>query len=392
MKDLKEQLIKLKPWIILSTYIFMLILVIIKMDNIAYVFTRLTNLLRPLFYAIGIAYVLNIPMTKIENLIHNKVSSKNIIYKNSRGIAVFLSILLAISILVFLVLFITPQLVTSIASLINNIALFLEGLSHNINEILVFFNLDSQLINLNVDDFNKFINSLGINWESILLTAKEIMTNVSFNIVDFTVGFAQSLTTWFIGFLLSIYLMSSKESLIRQSRKLILFIIDVELSKKVFGVLTKTNKIFKLFIGGQLLEAIIIGALIYIMMILTNMPYSLLISMIVAVMALVPVFGAMFAMAVGFILILSVNILQAISFVVLFQLIQLFENNVIYPRVVGNSVGLPAIWTLLSIMVFGGLLGVLGMLLAVPLTASIYSLLSSLINKKFEDEAIVSIL
>ena len=389
MKDFKEQLYKIKPWLILTTYIFILFMIILNLDSIIILISNILGLLKPFFYAIGIAYVLNIPMTAIENAIHNKLSPNNIIYKKARTIAIILSLLLAIGIIVFLVLYITPQLIYSLSTLFNNIGIFLSGLTNNINEILRFLNIDVQLEGLNVDNFNIFISNMGINWDNLINTLTEVLRNASFNIVNYTVSFVSLLITWVVGTLLSIYLMSSKETMLAQCKKVMYYVFDYDISKKIFGYLTQTNKIFKSFVGGQLVEAIIIGILIYIMMLITNMPYSLLIATIVAVMALIPVFGAMFAMVIGFILILSVDIWQAMLFIVLFQFIQILENNLIYPKIVGSSVGLPAIWTLLSIIVFGGLYGVLGMLFAVPLTASVYVLASEVINKKVSGKDIL---
>ena len=389
MKDLKEQLHKIKPWLILTTYIFILFMIVSNLDNIIILINNILSLLKPFFYAIGIAYVLNIPMTAIENTIHNKLSSNNIIYKKARPIAIILSLVLAISIIIFLVLYITPQLIYSLSALFNNIGIFLSGLSNNINEILSFLNIDTKLVGLNVDNFNIFLNNMGINWDNLINTFTEVLKNASFNIYSFTVSFVQLLITWVVGTLLSIYLMSSKETMIMQCRKVMLYIFDYDISKKIFGNLTQTNKIFKSFVGGQLVEAIIIGILIYIMMLITNMPYSLLIATIVAVMALIPVFGAMFAMVIGFILILSVDIWQAMLFIALFQFIQIIENNLIYPRIVGSSVGLPAIWTLLSIIVFGGLYGVFGMLFAVPLTASVYTIMKDIVNEKIKNKELI---
>ena len=389
MNDIKEQLSKIKPWLLLTTYIFILCLIVINLKYITNIISVIFLLLKPFIYSIGIAYVLNIPMTKIEDIIHNRLKETNIIYKKSRGISIFISLLVTLSILVFLILYITPQIFSSIITLINNIGYFISGLINNVNEIIDFLNFNSEWNGIDISNLEKYFVNTSVNWDKLLGTMTQILSDASFNIVNVSVSLVQHLTTWFIGVLLSLYLLSSKELLIMQCKKVMIAIFDINITKKIYYNLTKINKIFRSFVGGQLVEALIIGLLIYIMMILTNMPYSLLIATIVSVMALVPVFGAMFAMIIGFVLILSVDIWQALLFLVLFQVIQTLENNLIYPKVVGLSVGLPSLWTLLSIIVFGGLYGVFGMLLAVPLTASIYAIIKDIVNERIKNKELI---
>ena len=389
MNDIKEQLSKIKPWLLLTTYIFILCLIVINLKYITNIISVIFLLLKPFIYSIGIAYVLNIPMTKIEDIIHNRLKETNIIYKKSRGISIFISLLVTLSILVFLILYITPQIFSSIITLINNIGYFISGLINNVNEIIDFLNFNSEWNGIDISNLEKYFVNTSVNWDKLLGTMTQILSDASFNIVNVSVSLVQHLTTWFIGVLLSLYLLSSKELLIMQCKKVMIAIFDINITKKIYYNLTKINKIFRSFVGGQLVEALIIGLLIYIMMILTNMPYSLLIATIVSVMALVPVFGAMFAMIIGFVLILSVDIWQALLFLVLFQVIQTLENNLIYPKVVGLSVGLPSLWTLLSIIVFGGLYGVFGMLLAVPLTASIYAIIKDIVNERIKGKELI---
>ena len=389
MNDIKEQLSKIKPWLLLTTYIFILCLIVINLKYITNIISVIFLLLKPFIYSIGIAYVLNIPMTKIEDIIHNRLKETNIIYKKSRGISIFISLLVTLSILVFLILYITPQIFSSIITLINNIGYFISGLINNVNEIIDFLNFNSEWNGIDISNLEKYFVNTSVNWDKLLGTMTQILSDASFNVVNVSVSLVQHLTTWFIGVLLSLYLLSSKELLIMQCKKVMIAIFDINITKKIYYNLTKINKIFRSFVGGQLVEALIIGLLIYIMMILTNMPYSLLIATIVSVMALVPVFGAMFAMIIGFVLILSVDIWQALLFLVLFQVIQTLENNLIYPKVVGLSVGLPSLWTLLSIIVFGGLYGVFGMLLAVPLTASIYAIIKDIVNERIKNKELI---
>ena len=171
-------------------------------------------------------------------------------------------------------------------------------------------------------------------------------------------------------------------------KKVLVVIFKEKGAKRCVVIGRKANEIFSGFIGGQLMEACILGILYYIGMTLFKMPFAELISSIIAIASLVPVFGAMFGMIIGAILIFTINPLQALVFIVFYQVLQEIENNLIYPRVVGSSVGLPGLWTLLSIFVFGGLFGVFGMLTAVPTTALIYNLFVEYVNNRLESMAI----
>ena len=229
--------------------------------------------------------------------------------------------------------------------------------------------------------------NIGLDWNSITKNLNNVLSSLStagISAIDIITNFTVQLGFWFMGFMLSIYLLASKETFIRQSKKLIAAVFDYDTTTIILRVMKKANEIFTNFVGGQLIEALIIGGLIYIALLIFKMPYAILIAALVAIMALVPVLGATLACVIGFILVFSVSPIKAIWFVIIYQVIQQAENTIIYPKVVGKSVGLPGIWTLLSIVVFGGLFGVLGMLLAVPTTACIYTFGSEIVNSRLK--------
>lgn len=387
MKNIKETLTKITSSLIIVTYMALLFLIITNLNNIRLFISSFINLISPFIYALVIAYILNIPMTKIDKFLDQKLSIK--FKKYSRPIAILLAIILAFFILSMIVSFIAPQLAASISNLILNLENYSKALVDTINSLIEFFNLGDNFDKLDQNSLKLFFENLGVDWNSLMNTASTWITNTGAGLIDYVAGFAIVITNLVIGFFFAIYLLSSKETFIRQSKKVFAASLGYKLSNKVLDKLNIVNNIFKNFVGGQLVEAIIIGILIYISLVVTKMPYAVLISSIVAVMALVPVFGAMLAMMFGFILILSIDPIKSIWFIVVFQIVQTFENNVIYPKVVGESVGLPAIWTLLSIIVFGGYFGVFGMLVAVPLTASIYVIGSAQINKVLTRKKII---
>lgn len=184
----------------------------------------------------------------------------------------------------------------------------------------------------------------------------------------------------FTSFIFSLYLLGNKEKFLRQFRKLIGAIFGYKITKVIFDYAHKTNIVFSNFISGQLVEACILWILYYVTMRLFSFPYPELIATIIALFSFVPFFGPIAAMFVGAFLILSQSAFKAFWFMVYFQVLSQIEDNFIYPRVVGGSVGLPGIWVLLSIFIFGDLFGIFGTVIAVPLAACLYSLTSELVN------------
>lgn len=225
------------------------------------------------------------------------------------------------------------------------------------------------------------MTSLGWTWESIAQNASTWAIGAGSSLLNNALAFTSGLANWFTGFMLSLYLLSSKEKFIRQFRKAIAAIFGYNISVSVFDLGKKSNRIFTSFISGQLVEACILGSIYFVALSLFKFPFVMLISCVIAITSIVPMFGAMFGMFFGCLLILAVNpIIDVVWFVILFQVIQAFEGNVIYPRVVGNSVGLPGVWVLLSIIVLGGIWGLFGMLIAVPFTALCYNIASEAVN------------
>ncbi len=388
----RDDIRKIKPLLIAITYCILLIFIVINFNVISAWIARFMHLLSPFFYGLGIAFVLNIPMRKCEEFIIKHVKENNFIYKKKRGISIIFAIIVMLGLIALFMSIIIPQLFTTIVNLINNLARYINSLLSNINVVFEFLHMDPLDFNVNGDLINEIMRAIGIDLNNLSTTINNIVSGISsagFSIFNNIGKFIVELGNWFMGFMLSIYLLGSKETFIRQIKKVIASIFNYDLCQDILAVSSKINEIFNNFISGQLLEALIIGTLIYIALLLFRMPFAILIGAVASVMALVPVFGPTLACCIGFILILSVNPIQALLFVVVYQTVQQIENTVIYPKVVGNSVGLPGIWTLLSIVVFGGLFGVIGMLLAVPFTACVYTFGSMLVNQSLRRKRLV---
>lgn len=358
-------------------FFFMCININFLMDFIK----KILLLARPLFLAICMAYVINLPMRFIERKIKLRVKTGNFIYVRARGISMFLSFLFVIIVIVMLGLIVVPQLIESVIALINNIGIYITNIIKMIIDLLDSMHFDNAYVR---DELNQFLN---IPWDQVvnelvrwLSQAYNSIGSMASNIVSRTMSITGELGTWLAGFMISLYLLSGKETLLAQLRKMLVAFLGKGVSNKLFSIGHQANVIFSSFIGGQLVEAFILFILYYIGMSLFKMPYALLISTIIGMTSIIPVFGAMLGMGIGCLLILAIDPIKVIWFYLFYQTLQVIENNLIYPYVVGNSVGLPGVWVLLSILIFGGLYGVVGMFIAVPTSTLIYQLLGEFTN------------
>lgn len=389
MENFKKEIKSIKPWFILVTYFVGLIFLLLYFNTIVETTVKVLSLLKPFFMAIAIAFVLNIPMKSIESFIKNKTKENSLIYKFSRTISILLTLIFLFIILFILGYIIIPQLIQTIVTLINNLTDILNGILENTDQLLKFFNLEGIKTEVNSETLNNFFTQFGLDFNNIIVNLTNMVSSTGVSVFSYISNFTSATMNLFLALILSFYLLADKEKFIRQIKKIIAAFFNENNRNIILKYSKSSLDVFNNFISGQLLDALIIGILIYIALLIFKMPYQLLIASITSIFALVPIVGSFIAGGIGFLLILSIDPIQALWFIVLFLVVQQFEGNFIYPKVVGESVGLPGIWTLLSIVVFGGVYGVMGMLLAVPLTAIIYTMGSKLINKKLKEKNLI---
>ena len=368
---------RIKPWVYLSTYILLLAFFLMHVQDVVNGFDFVLSLFRSLLYALVFAYVLNLPMKKIESFIIRHTKETSLLRKRKRMVSMFLTFLIAFLLLIIIGSIILPSIIGSLISLMQNLSSFFTDIVKNIDEILKYFHIDYR-----IEDIQQVEQFIQMPWEKIVSNAIAFLSGSASGILSSASNFISSFAVGFTGFMFSLYLLSGKENFIRQLRKVTAAFCGYDASLIVFQYASRVNRIFSSFIGGQLTEACILWVLYYVCMRLFQFPYPELICTLIAVCSLVPVFGSMFAMSVGAVMMLSHDPLQSIWFIVFYQVISYFEDNVIYPRVVGNSVGLPGLWVLLSIFVFGDLWGVFGMVMAVPTTACLYVFFAEFINNR----------
>ena len=371
--DLKK---RIKPGIIIASFTVLLIYFLINLNNIFNFVSIVLGALKYLFYGIAIAYVLNHPMKFIEKLIIKKCKKDSFLYKKKRGISIILTVILMILLLILIASIVIPNLIESLISLIGNISSILVYVFKNIDKIFKYLNIDFRM-----EDISSVKDLINMPWQETFSHILNILTKSAGGIMANATNFLSKFGAIFTGFVFSLYLLGNKERFLLQLRKIIGAIFGYRITKVIFNYAHRTNQIFSDFIGGQLTEACILWVLYYTTMRLFGFPYPELIATIISIFCFVPFFGPIASMFVGAFLILSKDALMAIWFVVYFQILSQIEDNFIYPKVVGNSVGLPGIWVLLSIFVFGDLLGIFGMVIAVPSAACLYSLVRGLVNK-----------
>ena len=370
---MKEQ--EIKNWIFL---ILFAIISFYLINNLTIIWTFISNLLKvfaPIILGGVIAFILNIPMTKIENLIKKKFKNKK--YNTLiRIVSIIISLIIFISLIGLLLFLIVPELATNIESLINNIPSLVKDTE---NFLLQMLNKYPE-IQINIKEI--FMN---LNTSKILSDTLNYILNSSLGFIS---SFISSLVTLFMGLIFAIYILIQKEYLSKCFKKLLYAFLNKTKVSKIIEVSKLSNKTFSKFISGQCLDAVILGTILFVVLSIFKFPYALLISVLTTITALIPIFGALIAMVVGAILIGINNPLHALAFIVIFQIVQQIEGNLIYPRVVGSSVGLSPLWTLLAITIGGNLCGITGMILGLPLASICYAFLRTSVNNKLKQKEI----
>ena len=343
-------------------------------------FSTVWNLISPFVVGAGIAFVFNVPMRAIERQLADI---------RRAGFRRLLSIVLTILCLVLIIMFVfellIPQIRLTVASLSQTIPVFIEGLAAK----LMVMMQDHPELRAWIQEALKLES---LDWNTILTETLGFLSNQMSTVMGGAVSVIGSVTGAIINMVVSIafaiYCLSRKEILSRQGRRLLYSFLSENHADQVIRVLRLTNSTFSNFISGQCLEACILGCLFAVVMTIFKMPYISLVSVVIGVTALIPVVGAFVGCILGAFFILVNNPIQALTFVIMFLVIQQLENNLIYPRVVGTSIGLPGMWVLVAVSVGGDLMGVGGMLLMIPVTSVIYALLREFTDKRLAERGI----
>lgn len=332
----------------------------------------LWGLLLPFVLGGAMAFVLNVPMSFIERHLFGKVREKNnkagkAASKLARPVSLVLSIVFVILLILIVVLVVAPELGTTLVSVVKKVE---EDIPLAQKWITDTFSGDSEIV--------KWASAIEIDPQKILDSIVSVLKNGADNLVSSTItvtmGIVSMAVNFAIGFVFACYVLLQKEKLGKQVLKATYAILPVKVVEYQSHVCTLASKIFASFITGQCIEAVILGSMFFVTMTIGRFPYAMLIGVLISFTALIPVFGGIIGCWVGFFLILMVSPLKAFMFLGLFVILQQIEGNLIYPHVVGNSVGLPAIWVLMAVTLGGNLMGIVGMLIFIPLVSVLYTL------------------
>lgn len=340
------------------------------------------GLLAPLLAGMCIAFIINVPMRFIEShLFPNKSGSKGgrAMATLRRPASLVLAILFILAVIFVVMFTVLPEMARSIVSLSNAIPGFLMDLqkwSRQFSEV--------------VPVLGEWIASLELDWREIQNSLFGFLRNGAGTLLGTAFSAAASifsgLLTFFLGLIFAVYILLQKEKLGEQARKILYAFVQEDKAGFTVSVCSLTNRTFSRFLSGQCIEAVILGAMFFIAMTIFRFPYAVMIGVMIGFTALIPVFGAFIGCFFGAFLILMVDPIRALWFLVLFLVLQQLEGNFIYPRVVGNSVGLPAIWVLVAVTVGGSMMGVVGMLVFIPLCSVLYALLRDAVYKRLREK------
>lgn len=335
--------------------------------------TSILSLFLPFILGLVLAFIINVPMVQIEKILFKKAKGR--LKSMSRMLSLVLTIALLVG-LIFVVLFlVVPQLAGSITMLGNSIPGYINEASRWATQLTLQY----------PELFQSFA-SINMDWNSILNSTMSFIesafTSLLTSTVNIAAGVFSGLLSFFLAVVFAVYILLQKEALREQAVKVLYSFAPKGRSDRLMYIAALTNRTFTSFLSGQCLEAIILGILFFISMSILRLPYALMISVLTGFTALIPIFGAFIGCAVGAFLILMVNPMQALWFLILFIIIQQLEGNLIYPKVVGGSIGLPAIWVLLAVTVGGSAMGIAGMLIFIPLCSVLYTLLWEAVEKR----------
>ncbi len=365
-----------KKYIFLISFTVLLVAVVVKFDGFMSLFFKGLHVLKPLILGAIVAFILNKPykiFQKIFRKLFKKINSNEIKASSLNALSLASTYLLFIGFIIALIAFVIPQFSQSIQ--------------------LLYTNMDAYMSNfqLIIEKSSNYLNFLNLDLTQFETTLKELpsliastLTNVLPGVYLFTTGLIGSIINLVLGLILSIYILSEKEGLKKQSTILLETYIDKAKRTKLIHTLSIMNTTFGNFITGQLTEATILGTLCFIGMLIFKFEYAFMISVIVGITSLIPVVGAAIGLIPSIFILLLVNPSHAFWFIIFIIVLMQIEGNLIYPRVVGDSIGLPPLWVLSALIIGGGLFGILGMLIGIPMTSVVYQLVQADVKQRHQ--------
>ena len=347
-----------------------------NIDMVRETFSWIIGLIMPLIIGLIIALIINVPMRFFEKILFSK-STKLKNPKIKTVISFIVSLILILGILAGVVWLVIPELVDAVAVIVDGALEFIDRISGMTKEEIAQLPLGKLL--------------LDIDWDKTLSTLQNWIKSQGGEIVDTAVGTVSSVATgiydFFIAIVFAVYIIFNKATLKRQVSRLVRVWVTENIADFTIHATKILGKNFRNFVSGQSLEAVILGVLCMLGMLILRIPYAPMVGALVGVTAIIPVVGGFIGAGVGAFMILTVSPVKAVIFLIFILVLQQIEGNVIYPKVMGSSVSLPSMWILAAVTIGGGIAGAVGMLLAVPVASTIYTLIGEATNKRENKKA-----
>ena len=362
----------------LIVFTALLVVALWKFDVVLDVLKTIWQIIFPFILGGAIVFVINVPMSFLEKKIFENVKKENkAARKLARPVSLLLTIVLVVGVIALVMIGVIPQLTKTMGSLMINITDFIPQIKIWIRD---FFHDNREIM--------KLVDQVQFNPDQAIRWGISLLGNGAGNMMNTTVSAVGSvvsgLATFFIAFSFACYVLFQKEKLHVQIRKVLFAFFPKQKADAFLKVCSLTYRTFANFLTGQCLEAVILGCMFVVTLSVLRMPYALLIGVLIAFTALIPIFGAFIGCAVGSFLIFMVSPKQAIIFIIVFLVLQQIEGNLIYPHVVGESVGLPSIWVLAAVTIGGNLMGIVGMLVFIPLLSVVYTIFRKVVYQRLK--------
>lgn len=368
----------------IKTIIFVMfacILFYLGIRNIGIVFGAVGDLLGLMFpFILGavIAFILNVPMTRIEYWIFHRTDK---LKSARRPLSFVVTLAVVIGVLIIAMYIIIPQIAETMMSIARELPGAINSLQDWVFSKMSYWKALQDLA-----------EQLSVDWTDIAQKLSVFIQNMATSMVNSGIGAVTNIigaiVNFFIGFVFAVYLLMAKEKLAGQIKQVLFAVFKEDTAEKILYVCSLSSRTFSKFISGQCLDACILGVMFFIAMTILKMPYAMLISVLIAFTALIPMVGAFIGCAIGALLILMVSPFKSLIFIIMFLVLQQLEGNLVYPHVVGNSVGLPSIWVLVAITIGGNLMGVVGMIIFIPISSVAYSLFRLFVKDRLKKKGI----
>lgn len=368
---------KTKEILIIVTYAIVLIFALFNLNILFNIISYIFKLIMPFIIGIAIAFILNILLKILETKLYPKIFKKKTKRneKLKRPICLISVMVIIVALMSFIIKLIIPELINTVEIFSENLPKYTEI----IEDYLVEKEFDPEDIKMVTDTLNEVQKKA----TSFVMSNTDEIAERIFDMATKIIGY---IINGIVALVFALYILAQKEKFVRQVKKVMRAYLDKGIIEKIETVVGIINKAFYNFATGQFTEALIIGFLCFIGMIILRIPYAPTISVLIAFTALIPMFGAFIGTIIGAFLIMMIDPIKALIFVIFIIILQQFEGNLIYPKVVGKSVGLPGVWVLVSVTIGASIAGVVGMIISVPLCAILYGVFVNITNERLKKQ------